>query len=155
VIHTGNGFSVDGGNGATPTPSLGATLTVNGGTPYALGAGYFGYLASGSTGFDAESDPVNGYFSDTILTATGPTITSITMPFSYTAHPGDSTYGYFALTGEPEFDLTPNTITITLVDGLVAGVPELSTWAMMILGFCGVGFMAYRRKQNGPSLRVA
>lgn len=33
--------------------------------------------------------------------------------------------------------------------------PEPTTWAMMILGFCGVGFMAYRRKQNGPALRVA
>jgi PEP-CTERM motif len=37
----------------------------------------------------------------------------------------------------------------------VAAVPEPSTWAMMILGFCGVGFMAYRRKQNGPALRLA
>jgi PEP-CTERM motif len=34
-------------------------------------------------------------------------------------------------------------------------VPEPSTWAMMILGFAGLGFMAYRRKQNGPALRVA
>jgi hypothetical protein len=30
---------------------------------------------------------------------------------------------------------------------VVAGVPEPSTWAMMILGFCSLGFMAYRRKQ--------
>jgi hypothetical protein len=30
----------------------------------------------------------------------------------------------------------------------VAGVPEPSTWAMMILGFAGVGFMAYRRKSK-------
>jgi hypothetical protein len=29
---------------------------------------------------------------------------------------------------------------------LVTGVPEASTWAMMLLGFLGVGFMAYRRK---------
>lgn len=36
-----------------------------------------------------------------------------------------------------------------------SGVPEPSTWAMMILGFLGVGFMAYRRKQNGPALRIA
>jgi hypothetical protein len=28
----------------------------------------------------------------------------------------------------------------------VGAVPEPSTWAMMILGFAGVGFMAYRRK---------
>ena len=27
-------------------------------------------------------------------------------------------------------------------------VPEPSTWAMMILGFAGVGFMAYRRRTN-------
>lgn len=37
----------------------------------------------------------------------------------------------------------------------VASVPEPSTWAMMILGFVGLGFMAYRRKQNGPAFRVA
>jgi hypothetical protein len=29
-----------------------------------------------------------------------------------------------------------------------AGVPEPSTWAMMILGFCGLGFMGYRRKNK-------
>jgi hypothetical protein len=34
-------------------------------------------------------------------------------------------------------------------------VPEPSTWAMMILGFAGIGFMAYRRKQNGQALRIA
>jgi fibro-slime domain-containing protein len=40
------------------------------------------------------------------------------------------------------------------VDGAISAVPEPSTWAMMILGFCGVGFMAYRRKSQG-SLRLA
>ena len=30
----------------------------------------------------------------------------------------------------------------------VAAVPEPSTWAMMILGFAGIGFMAYRRKSK-------
>ena len=30
----------------------------------------------------------------------------------------------------------------------VTSVPEPSTWAMMILGFCGLGFMAYRRKSK-------
>jgi hypothetical protein len=37
----------------------------------------------------------------------------------------------------------------------VGAVPEPSTWAMMLLGFCGLGFMAYRRKQNGVALSVA
>jgi hypothetical protein len=30
----------------------------------------------------------------------------------------------------------------------VTAVPEPSTWAMIILGFAGVGFMSYRRKNN-------
>jgi len=35
----------------------------------------------------------------------------------------------------------------------VAAVPEPSTWAMMILGFVGLGFMASRRKSSG-ALRI-
>jgi len=30
----------------------------------------------------------------------------------------------------------------------IAAVPESSTWAMMLLGFAGLGFMGYRRKSN-------
>jgi hypothetical protein len=33
-------------------------------------------------------------------------------------------------------------------DPVVAAVPEPSTWAMMILGFAGVGFMTYRRRNK-------
>ena len=36
----------------------------------------------------------------------------------------------------------------------ISAVPEASTWAMMILGFMGVGFMAYRRK-NTSAFRLA
>lgn len=32
--------------------------------------------------------------------------------------------------------------------GSVSAVPEPSTWAMMMLGFAGVGFFAYRRKDK-------
>jgi hypothetical protein len=35
-----------------------------------------------------------------------------------------------------------------------SAVPEPSTWAMMILGFAGVGFMAYRRRSK-PALMAA
>ncbi|SDJ65344.1 PEP-CTERM protein-sorting domain-containing protein [Bradyrhizobium lablabi] len=37
----------------------------------------------------------------------------------------------------------------------VAAIPEPSTWAMMILGFFGVGFLAYRRKSTTSGLRLA
>jgi hypothetical protein len=33
-------------------------------------------------------------------------------------------------------------------------VPESSTWAMMILGFGGLGFIAHRLKQNGAALSL-
>ena len=44
----------------------------------------------------------------------------------------------------------PETISAVHLTG---AVPEPSTWAMLILGFFGVGFMAYRRR-NSVSLRL-
>jgi len=35
----------------------------------------------------------------------------------------------------------------TFVFAIASAVPEPSTWAMLILGFAGVGFMAYRRRE--------
>jgi hypothetical protein len=37
----------------------------------------------------------------------------------------------------------------------VNGVPESSTWAMMILGFSSLGFMAYRRSRKNNRLALA
>jgi hypothetical protein len=42
-------------------------------------------------------------------------------------------------------------VTIT---GNTPAVPEASTWAMMIAGFFGIGFLAYRRRSI-PSVRLA
>ena len=68
---------------------------------------------------------------------------------------------------DPSLGLDPNNSTafVTQVtftgDGAFTGtmtavtaVPEPSTWAMMILGFAGVGFMVYRRKSK-PALMAA
>ncbi len=48
-------------------------------------------------------------------------------------------------------------VLLMSVDGTivsrVGGVPEPSTWAMMLLGFFGVGFIAYRQKGR-PALRL-
>jgi hypothetical protein len=41
-----------------------------------------------------------------------------------------------------------------MVSGTISAVPEPATWAMMLLGFAGVGFMAYRRKSK-PALMAA
>jgi len=40
------------------------------------------------------------------------------------------------------------------IGSAVAGVPEPSTWAMMLLGFCGLGFLAHRRNSK-PALSAA
>jgi hypothetical protein len=36
----------------------------------------------------------------------------------------------------------------------VSAVPESSTWVLMIIGFAGIGFLAYRRKSK-PALMAA
>jgi hypothetical protein len=38
--------------------------------------------------------------------------------------------------------------------GMLTAVPESSTWAMMIAGFFGVGFLAYRRRDRALTLRL-
>ena len=38
--------------------------------------------------------------------------------------------------------------------GVPPAVPEPTTWAMMLLGFAGLGFMSYRRKSK-PALMAA
>lgn len=49
-------------------------------------------------------------------------------------------------TGDVSFSATGDPIVVT-----VAAVPEASTWAMMIIGFCGLGLIAYRKK-SAPRL---
>jgi hypothetical protein len=53
---------------------------------------------------------------------------------------GNSAWNYFFATNNVATSYTVS-----------SAVPEPSTWAMMILGFAGVGFMAYRRKSK-PAL---
>jgi hypothetical protein len=54
---------------------------------------------------------------------------------------------------DPEYSVD---FTTPVVGGSIPGaVPEPSTWAMLLIGFAAVGFMAYRRKQNGAALSVA
>jgi PEP-CTERM motif len=50
--------------------------------------------------------------------------------------------------GSVDLQLTPLTLSVS------SDVPEPSTWAVMLLGFAGIGFMAYRRKSK-PALMAA
>ncbi|SDJ63506.1 PEP-CTERM protein-sorting domain-containing protein [Bradyrhizobium lablabi] len=59
----------------------------------------------------------------------------------YNASSGFCSAGSYCSSTDPAGPDTP-------VSFSVAAVPEPSTWAMMILGFFGLGFLAYRRKNN-------
>jgi hypothetical protein len=48
-----------------------------------------------------------------------------------------------------------STLTGNVAATLTPAVPEPATWAMMILGFAGVGFMAYRRRKLSMALSAA
>jgi len=43
---------------------------------------------------------------------------------------------------------TPGPAYLDDFDIGVSGVPEPSTWAMMLLGFAGLGFAGYRQRQK-------
>jgi hypothetical protein len=119
-------------------------------------------MANSSLGFLAN------VFNITDLSATAANITVVTnletVTYSNQAV-GTSGNNFFSLqSGNGEII---ESVSVSAVNGLfsnvkqerlgdittIAAVPESTTWAMMVLGFAGVGFMAYRRKQFG-SLRL-
>jgi PEP-CTERM motif len=80
----------------------------------------------------------NGLANPTLLNSASFTAPNFTMPDLASASVGfsDLTGGGFSKLDNFE------------VDGPVAPVPEPSTWAMMILGFLALGWLAYRRKSG-------
>jgi hypothetical protein len=65
---------------------------------------------------------------------------------------GAGVSNHLIIWGENDWAGPDHTALLQAHDGInvfvsVAPVPEPSTWAMMILGFAGVGYMAYRRRQ--------
>ncbi len=70
----------------------------------------------------------------------------LTHSFSFLGTAGDNLLTFYITDGG-----APSAFAFDVTS--VAAVPEASTWAMMILGFCGMGFMAYRRKSG--TLRLA
>jgi hypothetical protein len=72
--------------------------------------------------------------------------------FTFTFQPFSTTFAPLPDVNGPAFI---GQLFASITPTVETAVPEPSTWAMMILGFAGIGFMAYRRKQNGPALRVA
>ncbi len=82
------------------------------------------------------------------------------LPF---ASPLAPTFDSVTAYADPYFSIDPsnadpNAYTILVSPGVgnapssgVPGTPEASTWAMMLLGFVGLGFAGYRRAKAGPT----
>jgi hypothetical protein len=53
-----------------------------------------------------------------------------------------------------EYDVSNGAFRTFTSGSITAAIPEPSTWVMMILGFAGIGFMAYRQKSK-PAIMPA
>lgn len=69
--------------------------------------------------------------------------------FSFNAGVGSHTLEFSVLNNNNPNNLgAPDGPLALRVDAITQAVPEASTWAMILLGFLGVGFLSYRRKSS-------
>jgi hypothetical protein len=61
---------------------------------------------------------------------------------SFMSLAGETIAGMTLIPGSYTFDIPKDTITLEI------GVPEPATWAMMLLGFAGLGLAGYRRART-------
>ena len=169
ISSTGGGpVSIDTANG-TPasTITFGTVANTSISTP-----GSFVLPGTFVSGYDSVAGPIP-FTIDVALTVGGVTKT-ITLLGSELVSPTSDPdtisifaglpviFGGYQLAAQPQdfFDSPPfPNGTLAIAENFtvtaVSAVPEPSTWAMMILGFVGVGFMAYRRNSTGRALRAA
>jgi hypothetical protein len=109
---------------------------------------------AGSTNAFFNIDPFNGPVFTVLSGNTFGSVTNVVenLPKCFPCNPvtafvlGDSVYVNWAGAGGHDVG---DSITITFsVGNPVAAVPEPVTWAMMLIGFAGLGFVAYRRTKN-------
>ena len=145
----GNGNYID-LNGSTGQPGQ---LTTK--MSFAAGTYLVSFQLAGSQGGANNVDPSR--HTTTISFTLGGSLQSITL------NPTDplSTYSFMFTTSGGNLSFTDlaggNPNVGNLLDNVsVSAVPEPSTWAMMVLGFLGLGFLGYRKgSKTGASFRLA
>jgi hypothetical protein len=71
-------------------------------------------------------------------------------PIDFPSSPGNSN-GFLST---ESFGITNVKVTAGDLDPQISGVPEISTWAMMLIGFGLVGFKLRRRVRIKPHFRL-
>ena len=147
----------DPANGYVPAAygnSAGTTVAIGPGVEF--GAQYSNSLITvdlTGTGFtitDAATDPTVANFLVTLNSSTPGLFSDVTL-VSSDFNPSSTNYGT-GPNGEFFFAASPNGATSSASFSFAA-VPEPTTWAMMLLGFGGIGFAMRRR--NSAKLQLA
>ena len=117
---------------------------------------YFSYQGSAHVNFIAE---MQSCFSSQAMSMCGRNLRN-QPAFDVSDTDGDGV-GYLDISSDAlsfNMAITGRDIVISLPDGFtlqqIAAVPEPSTWAMMLLGFAGIGFLMVKRNMREPLLRV-
>lgn len=96
-------------------------------------------------------DPANVYLGALIGTFADSTGAILGTPFFIGVGPTSVTaVGEFLLLGITDDIYADNSgsLSVSVTAPSIGAVPEPATWAMMLLGFAGMGFMAYRRRER-------
>jgi hypothetical protein len=151
-------------NSATTSPVLSSMITING-VGKAVDGSYLGEdranheVPGEQYHYAANSGPgQTETLKNSIRNFSALFPASINTPFTHTVGANDIGYANYYLNyhnGLSGNDIYANLATLTVSPHVVAAVPEPSTWAMMLLGFAGVGFAAYRKKKTGTFAMAA
>jgi hypothetical protein len=68
----------------------------------------------------------------------------MTDPIDYDVENGDNALGYFVMGNE---EIVAELTNVTVYTSSYA-TPEPSTWAMMLIGLAGLGYVGYRHRQK-------
>ena len=121
-------------------------FTIPGGNPQSAGSLHMdgtGFFSFGLEGFGTGGSSPDGSSLKFTITAAGLDLSDLT------TNAAGQFFAADVLSGT-----TGNTGAIDVSTVTMSSVPEPSTWAMMLLGFFGIGFMAYRRRGQS-SFRLA
>ena len=150
------GFGAPGSGSGTFTVTTGANGDLITGMTGEIGGNSVTLLPLGTSGSDDLLFPIGTSFKGGVsvvdLDTSGIAVSTTLGDFHIF---GDgSPFSIGTVSGNDIFETGPNGFGVGTL-AVAAAVPEPSTWAMMLLGFCGLGFIAHRRRFRNTALSVA